>query len=379
MQPTRRKLEQGVYERISSDGRRLGLEVVYKDANGRTRRRTVKGNLQDARDVLASARMRRVSREREPNNPRITFNDVADQFDAAHVTALRPKSREAYRSALKRLRRHFGDKRITTINKPDVRRFVAVGIEEDLKANTINSHLSALAKLYNFARDDLELPVTMPKLKPSERPRPADDQREHRIVNDDELARVLEAVPERTRLYFRFLAETGCRLSEGLGLTPRRVGTADVTFAEQLSRRRELVPLKTSQSRRTIEITRSLAAELRLAAGERVFEHLTHRKVDKAWAKALEHAQLKDPQPVVHDLRHSHVSGLIADGWDPQEVAARIGDTLLSTLRVYAHEFDSRGAPPLASRLYSGDQWLIGNRGYEESNRVASDKLIDLW
>jgi hypothetical protein len=58
-------------------------------------------------------------------------------------------------------------------------------------------------------------------------------------------------------LYFRFLAETGCRMSEGLGLTPRRVGTADVTFAEQLSRRGELVPLKTSQSRRTIEITRS--------------------------------------------------------------------------------------------------------------------------
>lgn len=44
----------------------------------------------------------------------------------------------------------------------------------------------------------------------------------------------------------------------------------------------------------------------------------------------------------VHDLRHTHVSRLIADGWDPVEVAARIGDALETTLRVYAHEFDAR-------------------------------------
>jgi hypothetical protein len=44
---------------------------------------------------------------------------------------------------------------------------------------------------------------------------------------------------------------------------------------------------------------------------------------------------------VIHDVRHTHVSGLIADGWDPVEVANRIGDTLHTTLKVYAHEFDA--------------------------------------
>jgi integrase len=100
--------------------------------------------------------------------------------------------------------------------------------------------------------------------------------------------------------------------------------------------------LKTSTSRRTIEITRSLAAALALAGPGRTFAHLTHASADKAWRRALKRAKIADPQPTLHDLRHTHVSGLIADGWDPVEIAARIGDTLQTTLTVYSHEFDAR-------------------------------------
>lgn len=77
-------------------------------------------------------------------------------------------------------------------------------------------------------------------------------------------------------------------------------------------------------------------------AGERPFNHLTHASVDHAWRRALKRAGLVDPQPTIHDLRHTHASGLIADGWDPVEIAARIGDTLATTLTVYSHEFDTR-------------------------------------
>ena len=37
-------------------------------------------------------------------------------------------------------------------------------------------------------------------------------------------------------------------------------------------------------------------------------------------------------------------SALIADGWDPQAVADRLGDRLETVLRVYAHAFESRRA-----------------------------------
>ena len=138
-----------------------------------------------------------------------------------------------------------------------------------MKAHTIKAHLGVLRVLYGYARDDLDIPVTMPHLKPSERPDPADDAREHRILTDDELGRVLDAADDRYRLYFRTLAETGARKSEVLGLTGHRISAGALTFAQQLGRNGAPAPLKTNQSKRTIEITRALAAELRLA-GETV-------------------------------------------------------------------------------------------------------------
>lgn len=365
-QPTRHRIEPGIYERIDSDGQRLGLELVYKDANGRTRRRGISGGIDQARDELAKARTKRVSRASEPDDPRRTFNMVADEFEAVHVASLRPNTQQAYRSALVRLREAFGNKRMTKITRADVRAFVAAERRE-LKANTINGHLGTLSAVYTFARDDLDLPVVMPRLKPSERPRAADDARERRILSDDELRDVLDRCAEPLRLYFRTLAETGARESEVLGLTARRIAKNEITFAEQLARDGTLAPLKTANSRRTIEITASLAAALKLAAGRgRVFEHLAHRRVERGWIAALDRANLADPQPRIHDLRHTHVSGLIADGWDPVEVAQRIGDTLATTLNVYSHEFDSR------RRSEARRGALEARYGAEDGNQMAT-------
>jgi integrase len=341
-QPARRRLEPGIYERVGADGQRLGLEIAYKDTAGKVRRRTVHGGIQDARDQLAKARTRRVHREAEPNDPRVTFDTVCDAFDAAHVAGLRPNSQRVYRTGLRRLRARFRGRRLSSISRVDLRALIAAERAEGLKANTITSHLAVLSAVFAFARDDLDMPVVMPRLKASERPR-RDDARERRVLNDTELTCVLAATGDRDRLYFRTLAETGARLGEVLGITRRRVDVAAATlaFAEQFDRYGDLAPLKTRTSRRTIEITRSLAAELALA-GDRAFVHLTHASVDKAWRRALKRAKLADPQPTIHDLRHTHVSGLIADGWDPVEIAGRIGDTLQTTLAVYSHEFDVR-------------------------------------
>jgi integrase len=381
-QPKRRRLEPGIYERVGPDGQRLGLEVVFKDAAGKTRRRAVKGGLQDARDTLAQARTRRVRREAEPNDPRVSFDAVCDAFEAAHVAGLRPNSQQVYRAALKRLRVRFRGRRLSSITKPDLRAFVAAERTEGLKANTIASHLKALSAIYTFARDDLDMPVTMPRLKLSERPRPADDQREHRVLTDTELATVLSACSDRTHLYFRLLAETGARKSEALGLTPRRIGQGSVTFAEQLADDGKLAPLKTRQSKRTIEVTRALAAELRLAAGDRVFD-LDHDDVDYAWGRALKMAGLAAPQPVIHDLRHTHVSGLIADGRDPVEIAARIGDTLETTLRVYSHEFDARRRgeqrrAALEARYGAEDGNPTGQDGNQQTATDRDSEAVDL-
>jgi integrase len=169
---------------------------------------------------------------------------------------------------------------------------------------------------------------------------------------------MLAAVADPYRLIFEVLAGTGARESEVLGLTWADVDfdAGTVRFAAQLSRGTaavpaERVPLKNSRSRhakRTIRVECALLAKLataKLAArhsatGDLVFPGHNQRNVIRVWARAGATCEL-DPRPIVHDLRHSHVSKLIALGADPAMVANRIGDSLETVMRTYAHLFDA--------------------------------------
>ncbi|MGA2926122.1 MAG: tyrosine-type recombinase/integrase [Solirubrobacteraceae bacterium] len=296
----------------------------------------------------------------------MTLDAVISRYEEAVMPTLRTNTRSLYRTAHRRISRSLGRRRITAIDRADVRRFVADMSRDGLKANTIAAYIAALHILFTFAADDLGVHVAFPRVK---LPRPADDQREHRVLTDDELARILDACAERSRLYFRTLAETGSRQSEALGLRMRDVGDGSLTFERQRARDGSLQPLKTRRSKRTIEITRGLSAQLRLGGdGDRVFPLLDQRMLNRDWHRAVEAAEIDEPTPVGHDLRHTHASRLIALGWDPVEVAKRLGDRVETVLKTYAHEFDARrrGAERRAvlEQLYGqdGDQMATKRR-----------------
>ena len=65
----------------------------------------------------------------------------------------------------------------------------------------------------------------------------------------------------------------------------------------------------------------------------------SHRAIDYLIKAARDRAGL--PAITTHGLRHTHASRLIAAGWDPAEIAARLGDTIATTMGTYAHEFDA--------------------------------------
>jgi integrase len=49
-----------------------------------------------------------------------------------------------------------------------------------------------------------------------------------------------------------------------------------------------------------------------------------------------------EPAPTFHDLRHTHASALIAQGWDIEEVSSRLGHAGVGTTqRTYVHAFDA--------------------------------------
>ena len=252
----------------------------------------------------------------------------------------------------------------------EVSTYVTLKQREGLKGWTIKGHLTVLGAIFKYGARHLGLvganPVRL--LDGVERPN-SDDQAERRILNSEELSRLLSEVEDEYRAIFDLAAETGARLSEVLGLIWKDIDfkAQTITFTHQLGRDGTRQPLKTKRSRRCIEITPTLVARLRTVklASEKSNDHdfvflsralrahdqrnIGGRVLDRAVKKAGLEAEKLDGKivrtaPTFHDLRHTHASALIAQGWDIAEVSARLGHSnVATTLRIYAHEFDAAG------------------------------------
>jgi integrase len=182
------------------------------------------------------------------------------------------------------------------------------------------------------------------------------------VLNLDELSRLVRSAPASVQDFLQLVACTGLRMGEALALRWQDVdlesGTVSVTG--QLDRKtRQRGPTKTESGRRevflsdnvvsTLKARRRKALERGLHGPERyVFctrsgKPLGHRFVVKSVRLAGDSAGLNPEgmQPVsCHDLRHSFVSRLIANGVDPTAVAKLAGDKVSTIMDVYAHYYD---------------------------------------
>jgi integrase len=393
--PRRTRVEAGVFKR--PDGR---LEIGWRDAQGKQRWRSVEGGIRAARAALATEHAKRARGERTANDPRLTFNAAADAWWDARVVKLRPGTQNAYGAALKHLRDYFGKQRMTHITPTDVAKYVSLKqaeprqvrakrrqpemqpkITTGFKGWTIKGHLTVLSSVFTYATRHLGLNAQNPValLDCVERPS-SEDEKPKRIMNADELTKLLNAVDDQHRLLFETAAETGCRIAEVLGLAWDDISFDSQTLAvtHQLDRKGKRDPiLKSKPSRRVLEVTPALIGKLRehklAAAGSlphmlvfttRVGSGHDHRNIGgRVLARAVKKAGLETVHdatgvvvtraPTFHDLRHTHASALIANGWDPVEVCARLGHaSVATTLRIYAHQWDAaRRSSDRRSRL----------------------------
>jgi integrase len=149
----------------------------------------------------------------------MTFDAAADVWLEAHVARLRPASRETYATHVKHLRKRFGRTRLAAITPAEVARYVADMDRRGAAGWTQRGRLTALSGVFTYASRHLGHagvnPVSL--LDRYERP-DADDEREHRVLTDDEIDRTLAAAGGY-RLLLQAAAQTGARKAEVLGLT----------------------------------------------------------------------------------------------------------------------------------------------------------------
>jgi integrase len=356
----------GIYFRVNAQGKQV-FEIGFRDAQGKQRFRTVAGGITAARAALADEHARRNRHEPMPADRRLTFNKAADLWWAERACRLRPATQAVYAAALKHLRPAFGRARLIDIGSGAVARYV-VSKHGPCKSATVRSHLSVLGAVYSHAarHHGYVGPNPVSVLDRVERPS-RDDEKPKRVLNRDELGRLIAAVAHTHRLLFEFAAETGGRLSECLGLTWKDIDfeAESIRFEFQLSKEGKRVPLKTRRSRRTLEVTPTLIAKLREHrrstpySGDHAFvfasragtgldqgnigQRVLKRAVTAAGLDAIEVAgEVVVPAPTFHSLRHSHASALIAQGWDVAEASARLGHASTAiTMQTYVHEFDA--------------------------------------
>jgi integrase len=291
----------------------------------------------------------------DPKAGRVSFRDYAEQWRAAQVH--RPTSAAHVETML---RRHayptLGDRPLSTILPSEIQAWVkrlgtgAPGGKRALSPATIGVVHSIVSSVFKAAVRDRRIVAN-----PCEGTRlPRTERRQVVPPTTEQLEILRQAMPEQLRALVTFVAGTGVRQGEALGLTVdrldllRREVTIDRQLVSLVGSRPQLAPPKTSASVRTIPLPQVvvdvLASHLSRYPSAReglVFtfdgEPIRRQAFGHVWRPAAKAAGLPTGTGL-HALRHYYASLLIRYGESVKTVQARLGHaTAAETLDTYSH------------------------------------------
>lgn len=196
--------------------------------------------------------------------------------------------------------------------------------------------------------------------------------REAVFLSPEEVQAIIDNVPEHFRLFIQFLYGTGLRFSEATALTKSDVKTRNGHTIVSVTKAwkahagpgvgQELGAPKTPKGTRNVTLSPTLATALRahlatLKPGDLIFTNTTGDRLwngafhNDSWGptikKLVESGELAE-KPVIHDLRHSHVSALLAAGVTFHVIQMRVGhediSTTVGTYGMLANDADAQAA-----------------------------------
>jgi integrase len=268
---------------------------------------------------------------------------------------VRPQTLAAYTQRLEQhVLPHLGEQRLDEITVDDILGLIARLDKKGLSGASIRSMLTPLSRLFSHAVRRGVIPAN-PVSRLDRTERPGAWMSEKRILNRNEIGRLLDSARPQYRTLLATAIFSGLRQSELLGLR-----WTDIDWAEKVIHVRRAVdrtgrdvPLKTRHSSRDVVLMPALVEALRghrersrfkepedFVFASRVGTPL-HRR--NAWRQAFRPAFTKAGIERLrwHDLRHTFASLLIGGGANVVFVSRQLGHGSSDvTLRIYAHLFD---------------------------------------
>lgn len=302
----------------------------------------------------------------------MTLDQWAERHFAS-LTGVTPGTLSTYRRVYARTwSPTLGHLRLSQITREQLARAV-----NDIEASdkTVKNAWGILATMLKVAVVDGHLPrstalgVKLPR-------RTAHLKVEHRYLTHAEWWDLLDATPTHWQPFVWMLAGTGMRWGEVVALN---VGDVDLEHAtvrinkaekwDVADRGKRLVgPTKTARSTRTVTLPPEVVETMRpIVEGRKSTETLflapkggtvQHRTFySDIWRKKC-CAPLPLPHPRIHDLRHSHVAWLIAEGVPLPVIQARLGhEKITTTIDTYGHLL-----PDIQRAAADAASAVLGNR-----------------
>ncbi len=289
----------------------------------------------------------------DPALGRMVFSEWASQVEQTRLNR-RPSSRARDHSLLRSLiLPELGDQALVRIGPMDIRRWIAGLEERGYAPATIGKAYQIVSRAFRVAVADgivTRSPCREVKLPKIETP-------ERRFLAPAEVEDLADAIDARHRTLVLTGAYTGLRFGEMAALRTddldplRRTLRVDEQLSRQGSSRMVSGPLKTRKAKRTIGIPQFLADELvthipaHPSSSDLIFSMARGGPLDynrfrsRYWNPAVDASVGRPCTP--HDLRHTHVAMLIAQGESPKYVADRLGhESTRTVFDVYGHLYE---------------------------------------
>lgn len=213
--------------------------------------------------------------------------------------------------------------------------------------------------------------------------RTSHETEEHRYLTHAEFWAVVDATPAHWRPLVILLGGSGMRWGELAALTVADIDVDNLAVRIMKAEKQDpdnpsqtiIGPPKTRRARRTVTLpTEVIEALVPLVEGRRKSERLflppkggplRHRTFYRdIWLrKSLPDSGIALPLPRLHDLRHSHVAWLIAQGVPLPVIQARLGhEKITTTIDTYGHLLPDlqRAAADAAGRVFAGRSLELG-------------------
>ena len=330
--------------------RSTSYQARYRAPDGQERTRAFRRKLDAERWLLEREREKARGEWVDPALGRTTFGKWASEVEATRLNR-RPSSRARDASLLRSLiLPAFGNRTLASVEPMDVRRWVAELEERGYAASTIAKAYQIVSRAFRVAVSDgiiARSPCREVKLPKIETP-------ERRFLSPAEVEELADSIEVRYRVLVLTGGYTGLRFGELAALRIndfdplRRTLRVDEQLSRQGTSRMVPSPLKTRKARRTIGIPRFLADELvahisaHPSLSDLIFSMTRGGPLDynrfrsRYWNPAVKASVGSPCTP--HDLRHTHVAMLIAQGESPKYIADRLGhESTRTVFDVYGH------------------------------------------